>query len=127
MRLLLDTQLLLWTLSGDKRMKKLTPRLLDEENECFFSVASLWEIAIKHAIGKLQADAQEVRDECLSSGFKEIQITFAHVRQLVGLPHVHRDPFDRLLVAQAMGEPLRLLTADNVLGAYGPHVEFVAL
>lgn len=125
MRLLLDTHLLLWALTDHPQIQALKPRLLDEANECFFSVASLWEVAIKKSLGKLPVTAEAVRSGSLESGFQEIEISFAHVQALVGLPHHHRDPFDRLLVAQSIAEPIRLLTSDATVAQYGGNVELV--
>lgn len=125
MRLLLDTHVLLWSLAGHPRIKRVSPRLLDDDNQVFFSVASLWEIAIKSGIGKLDADVAEVRDAAHRSGFDELPILGSHIEALAGLPEFHRDPFDRLLVAQAVAEPMQLLTADTSVALYGTHVELI--
>lgn len=125
MRLLLDTHILLWALTDSPRLRNLGPRLVSADNEVYFSVASLWEIAIKARIGKLAADAAEVRGAALASGFTELAILGPHVEALAALPPHHRDPFDRILVAQANAEPMRLLTADATVAGYGAHVELV--
>ncbi len=125
MRLLLDTHVLLWVMAGDQKIKPLADRLLDQDNQVFFSVASLWEMAIKSAIGKLDADVSEVRKAALASGYQELAVLGQHVEALKDLPAHHRDPFDRLLVAQAIAEPMRLLTADSTLARYGAHVELI--
>ncbi len=117
-RILLDTQLVLWALSGDKRLPKKARALLDE-SEVFVSAASIWEIAVKSALGKLEADAAEVRASLGPTGFAELPVTGAHAEKVARLPAHHRDPFDRLLVAQSACEPLVLLTADAQLAKYG--------
>lgn len=125
MKLLLDTHVLLWAAADSPRIKAIRKRLLAADNEVYFSVASLWEIAIKVSLGKLQADAGLIREAALDSGFLELPILGPHALFVGGLPWHHRDPFDRLLVAQAMAEPMRLLTADEQLLAYGGQVELI--
>ena len=125
MRLLLDTNVLLWTMAGDARADPLRERLLDEDNEVVVSVASYWEIAIKAGIGKLDVDVAQLRRAVRLSGFVELPVLGAHTVQLAVLPAIHRDPFDRLLVAQARAEPMRLLTSDRLLAGYGASVEVV--
>ncbi len=125
MKLLLDTHVLLWALTESPRVDAIRKRLLAADNEVYFSVASVWEIAIKASLGKLKADAMEVRDAALEGGFVELPILGPHALHVGGLPWHHRDPFDRLLIAQAAAEPMRLLTADERLLAYGGPVELV--
>ena len=125
MKLLLDTHVLLWALTESPRVDAIRKRLLAADNEVYFSVASVWEIAIKASLGKLKADAMEVRDAALEGGFAELPILGPHALHVGGLPWHHRDPFDRLLIAQAAAEPMRLLTADEQLLAYGGPVELV--
>ena len=125
MRLLLDTHVLLWVLAGSTRIKGITGRLQSDDNEVYFSVASLWEIAIKSGIGKLDYKTDEVRSAALASGFLELPVLGAHVEALTGLADHHRDPFDRLLVAQAASEPMVLLTADDKVAKYGNHIELI--
>ena len=125
MKLLLDTHVLLWALTESPRVDAIRKRLLAADNEVYFSVASVWEIAIKASLGKLKADATEVRDAALEGGFVELPILGPHALHVGGLPWHHRDPFDRLLIAQAAAEPMRLLTADEQLLAYGGPVELV--
>ena len=121
MRLLLDTHLLLWAADGGR---KIPPRLLklirDENNPLIFSVASLWEIAIKAGLGRsdFHLDASSFRRQLLDNGYEELAITGGHVTIAGGLPPLHRDPFDRLLVAQALSEGLSLLTVDPALAGY---------
>lgn len=125
MKLLLDTHVLLWAATDSPRIKAIRKRLLAADNEVFFSVASLWEIAIKVSLGKLLADAAEIREAAIDSGFLELPVLGQHALHVGGLPWHHRDPFDRLLVSQAAAEPMRLLTADEQLLAYGGQVELI--
>lgn len=125
MKLLMDTHVLLWVAADSPRIKAIRKRLLAADNEVFFSVASLWEISIKASLGKLQANAAEIRDAALDNGFLELPVLGQHALHVGGLPWHHRDPFDRLLVAQAAAEPMRLLTADEQLLAYGGQVEII--
>jgi PIN domain nuclease of toxin-antitoxin system len=124
MRLLLDTHLLLWALSAPE---KLTTRARQriESSEVYASAASIWEISIKCALGKLQADPNEVLAGIEPAGFNHLTIVGGHAAKVAELPPVHKDPFDRLLVAQARFEPMILLTDDEVLRAYGDLVEVV--
>jgi PIN domain nuclease of toxin-antitoxin system len=124
-KLLLDTHVLLWVAAGSPRIKAISKRLLSADNAVFFSVASLWEIAIKVSLGKLQADAPTIREAAIENGFLELPILGQHALEVGGLPWHHRDPFDRLLVAQAAAEPMKLLTADAQLLAYGGQVELI--
>lgn len=84
----------------------------------FVSAASIWEIEIKSGIGKLDADVNELVARMEEAGFRELPVTVAHAAAVRDLPDIHRDPFDRLLVAQAITEPLRLLTNDDTVGRY---------
>lgn len=118
MRLLLDTHLLLWALASPRRLGARTRELVMNE-EVFVSAASIWEIGIKSAIGKLHADPAEVLAALEPAGFRELAVTGTHAAGVARLPVHHRDPFDRLLVAQAVAEPMRLLTNDSALAAYG--------
>ena len=125
MRLLLDTNVLLWTLSGASRIQRISPLILAPENEIFVSTVSLWEIVTKTSIGKLNADVAEIRVAVLASGFYELPVLGEHAVKLAALPLIHRDPFDRMIVAQAMAEPMRLLTGDAQLAAYTELVETI--
>ena len=120
-RILLDTQILLWTLSGHRRLPAEARRLL-EDHDVLVSAASIWEIAIKASIGKLEADPAAVRDSLAPSGFDELPVTGEHAARVAALPRHHRDPFDRLLVAQSLVEGLVLLTTDSQLAVYGESV-----
>lgn len=124
MRLLLDTHIALWSAKGDRRLTRETIRQIEAADAVFFSSISLVEIAIKHARGSAAADpipvdARQARAEFLLSGFLELPLTAAHAEALDTLPPLHRDPFDRMLIAQAITEPMRLLTHDAAMTAYG--------
>lgn len=120
MRLLLDTHALLWALATPAKLPAPTARALrDPANAVLVSAASAWEIAIKVGLGKLSADVDEVVRTSLEVGFEELAITLAHAARVRSLPPHHRDPFDRMLVAQAVEEGLTVVTRDAVLGRYG--------
>ena len=112
-------------MAGDARADHLHERLLDEDNEVVVSVASYWEVTIKAGIGKLDVDVAQLRRAVRLSGFVELPVLGVHTEQLAVLPAIHHDPFDRLLVAQARAEPMRLLTSDRLLAGYGGSVEVV--
>jgi PIN domain nuclease of toxin-antitoxin system len=125
-RLLLDTHILLWWLNDDPLLPSRASQLIgDRGNHVYVSPLSLWEIAIKSQLGRLKADVDEVRTAALQSGFRPLPFTLDHAAAVGRLPHHHRDPFDRALVAQARLEPLHLLTHDESLSAYGEHVLLV--
>jgi len=124
MRVLLDTHLLLWALSDPSRLSK-TVRCQIEDNDVFASAASIWEVSIKSALGNLKADPNEVLEAIEPAGFSILSISGLHAAKVGRLPSVHRDPFDRMLVAQALIEPMILLTNDRVLASYGPFVSVV--
>ena len=118
MRLLLDTHVLLWLMEENPRLKRSTRSLIADASEVYVSSASLWEIAIKWRLGKIEEDPQTVLDQLDAAGLRELQVTNRHAVATGKLPLLHRDPFDRLLVAQAITEPMRLLTSDDQLLAY---------
>ena len=128
MRLLVDTHLLLWATARSRRLPREARRLLeDPANEVYFSAASLWEIVIKVALRRsdFKVDIGLLRTALVEMGFAELPVTGAHAETLARLPPVHKDPFDRMLVAQSLAEPLILLTNDGVLAAYGDVVRVV--
>lgn len=125
MRLLLDTHIIIWAMEADPRVRSISERLTDPDNEVYFSVASLWEMAIKVGTGKLEVDVAVFRAEALATGFIELPVLGRHIEALGGMPQHHRDPFDRLLVAQAAAEPMRLITADASVALYGNHIELI--
>ena len=124
MRLLLDTHLLLWALSSPERLSKRSRQRI-ESSDVFVSAASIWEISIKSALGKLAADPSEILAGVEPAGFNHLSIAGDHAAKVADLPPIHKDPFDRLLVAQARFEPMILLTDDEVLRGYGDFVEVV--
>jgi PIN domain nuclease of toxin-antitoxin system len=123
-RILLDTQLLLWSLADANRLPASARRII-EEAEVYVSAASIWEIAIKASLGKLTVDPRKALAALEPTGFLSLPISGQHCARIVDLPPVHRDPFDRLLIAQALTEPMRFVTADASLRAYGDIVMVV--
>ena len=111
MRLLLDTHIVLWWLVDDPSLPEEVNSLLDHEPDVLVSVASLWEIGIKQSLGKIVAP-DDLPERVRDSGFRELSIGFAHAIAAGRLPMIHRDPFDRMLVAQARCEGLTLVTRD---------------
>jgi PIN domain nuclease of toxin-antitoxin system len=123
-KLLLDTHLLLWTAEGSRRLSRVARTLInDPDNEVVFSVASLWEIAIKRSLGRddFQLDPRLLRRGLLDNGYVELPITSEHALATDSLPSIHKDPFDRILIAQAIVEGITLLTVDPLVKRYpGP-------
>lgn len=127
MRFLLDTHVLLWALGNPERLDDETRAALEDgENDIFFSAASIWEIAIKARLGRADFNRRsgEVARCAQATGFIERPVRATEAAGVESLPLLHRDPFDRILVAQAMAGPLQLLTADPMLKGYS---ELVAL
>ncbi|MDR7520786.1 MAG: type II toxin-antitoxin system VapC family toxin [Armatimonadota bacterium] len=128
MRFLLDTHVLLWALAEPGRLaRSVRARLESPENEVLFSAASIWEIAVKVRIGRLKLPVapDEVAVAAARTGFRELPVRAAHAARVIALPAHHRDPFDHLLIAQAMHEPARLLTVDRQLLPYSDLVELI--
>lgn len=128
MRLLLDTHLILWWEADDARLSETVRRLVrDEADAVHVSRASLWEIAIKRSLGRLQLDLERFVRQVGKDGFEWLDIRNAHLLAVADLSVFddHRDPFDRLLVAQSLTEPLLLVTVDTTLARYGPTVRVV--
>jgi PIN domain nuclease of toxin-antitoxin system len=128
MKLLLDTQILLWAAGEPKRLSVAARKLLlDSHHELLFSAASLWEIAIKSTLGRddFQVEPRLLRRGLLDNGYAEVPITSQHAVSIDLLPPLHRDPFDRLLLAQALTEGLTLVTADEQLARYPAPVRHV--
>jgi PIN domain nuclease of toxin-antitoxin system len=122
MRLLLDTHALIWALGEPSKLASESRGLIeDPSNEIFVSAASLWEIAIKVDSGKLSVP-DDLERAIFAVGFQPLEIRFPHVRRLRSLPSLHRDPFDRILVAQAMHEDLAIATRDRRIPSYGVRV-----
>ena len=128
MKLLLDTHLLLWAAAQPERLPEVARVLLEApENELVFSVASIWEVAIKSALGRddFTVDAAVLRRGLIENGYLELPVAGEHAVAVSTLPLLHRDPFDRLLVAQAQIEGIMLLTVDPLVAAYpGPIRKF---
>lgn len=118
MRVLLDTHLLLWALAAPSRLPAAARKAIDAA-EVFVSAASIWEVSIKSALGKLEANPQEVLNAVTPAGFGLLPITGEHAAQVRALPALPKDPFDRMLIAQASVEPMILLTNDEALRVYG--------
>jgi PIN domain nuclease of toxin-antitoxin system len=125
MRLLLDTHIFLWWVRGDKKLPKISVEKIKEADEVYISSASIWEVAIKMRLGKISVDIQSLMEEIHNSYFLELPITAQHAAATLELPDIHRDPFDRILLAQAISEPLVFLTADPKLKKYSQLVELV--
>lgn len=118
MRILLDTHIYLWTLANDARLSPAARERLFAADEVLVSSASIWEASIKAGIGKLDVDIDALVAGIRDSGFIELPIRATHAAMVRDLPDLHRDPFDRILIAQALSEPLILMTADHQLSAY---------
>jgi PIN domain nuclease of toxin-antitoxin system len=124
MKFLLDTHLLLWAAAEPRRLSEQTRALIDNpDNDLLFSAASLWEVAIKRGLGRedFKVDARLLRRGLLDNGYGELPIISDHVVAIDSLPPIHKDPFDRILVAQATVEGVTLLTLDDIVLQYpGP-------
>jgi len=120
MRLLLDTHVLLWWLSDDRKLAKNARDIIaDSNNDVLVSSASLWEVAIKASLGRLEIELDDLENAIVRNGFRPLPIGFRHAVTVGRLPAIHRDPFDRMLVAQARVEELRLVSHDRVFERYG--------
>jgi PIN domain nuclease of toxin-antitoxin system len=121
MKFLLDTHLLLWAAACPEKLSTEADALIEAaENELLFSVASLWEITIKRGLGRpdFQVDARLLRRGLLDNGYEELPIASQHALAIDSLPPIHKDPFDRMLVAQAQVEGITLVTADSIVAQY---------
>ena len=128
MRLLLDTQLAFWWQTGDRKISEETRTIVEQSIESVLvSRVSFWELALKASMGKLKIDLAMFAEQVTAGGFSWLSIENEHVLQVAKLPVFddHKDPFDRLLVAQSLSEPLILLTSDAKLGRYGSTVRVV--
>ncbi|MDZ7656963.1 MAG: type II toxin-antitoxin system VapC family toxin [Sulfurimicrobium sp.] len=123
MRLLLDTHVFLWWVNDAPELSaKARAAIRKGQNECFLSVASAWEMAVKVSTGKLalsQSVERFIPEQLAANGFRLLEIDFRHAARVESLPFHHRDPFDRLLVAQAMSEKMTVISADAALSEYG--------
>lgn len=121
MRLLLDTHIVLWALTDDRRLGALARKLIaDPANEVYVSAATIWELAIKHALRRtsLPVSGTAVIDYCTQARYQFLDVRPLHAAAVETLPALHGDPFDRMLIAQALTEPMRLITHDRTLAAY---------
>lgn len=118
MNLLLDSHVLLWWLSDDKRLSRKARGLIEHTDEVFVSAATTWELAVKASLGKLRMP-EGFLEVVEAQGFLHLPISPEHAMAVQSLPWHHRDPFDRILLAQAMVEGLRLVSADAALAPYG--------
>jgi len=125
MRILLDTHLVIWALSEPDKLSNEAKNLINNAEQLFVSSASIWEMAIKSSLGKLDADLDAITAELNKLGVLELAISWQHSKQVKLLPYYHRDPFNRLIVSQAICEPLILLTHDKVLAKYTDLVKLV--
>ncbi|MGH8217079.1 MAG: type II toxin-antitoxin system VapC family toxin [Steroidobacteraceae bacterium] len=125
MKLLLDTHVFLWTVTGHAALKAAARRLISTADAVYVSAASIWEIAIKARLGKIEGDPEALVASIEDSGLIELPVFARHAAAVGKLPLHHSDPFDRLLIAQALIEPLRFVTADRALVAYGPSIEVI--
>jgi PIN domain nuclease of toxin-antitoxin system len=128
MNFLVDTHLLLWAAASKSRLPPVARKILESQNTTkYFSVVSIWEVAIKRTLNKpdFRIDANPLRAGLLRNGYHELALESRHVGVLVGLPLLHSDPFDRILVAQAQTEGMELLTSDVTLANYGAMVRSV--
>jgi PIN domain nuclease of toxin-antitoxin system len=124
-KFLLDTHLVLWAMQDSRLLSDAARKQIRAADANYVSAASLWEIAIKASLGKLEVDSELLADQLDVAGFQPLPITWQHTIEVRKLPMHHRDPFDRMLVAQAISEPLRLLTHDENLLAYSDLVTVV--
>jgi PIN domain nuclease of toxin-antitoxin system len=126
MRLLLDTHVFLWVVTGSRDLKAAARKYLGAAQAVYVSAASIWEIAIKSRLGKIEGDPEALAAMIEASGFLELPVTARHAAAVAKLPLHHADPFDRLLLAQAFSEPLRLVSADRALIPYGGALELLS-
>ena len=119
MRALLDTHVFLWAVSANQRLSSAARARISGAEAVYVSAASIWEVAIKARLGKIEGDPEALVSSIEASGFHELPVSARHAAAVAALPLHHADPFDRLLLAQAFSEPLCLLTVDRALLAYG--------
>lgn len=118
MKLLLDTHVFIWWRNKQRRLRAETAEAIAVAEIVFVSLASAWEATIKASLGRIEL-GENFRDGVRDAGFAMLAIEFAHVERIAGLPHLHRDPFDRILVAQSLVENLTIVTDDAKIVAYG--------
>ena len=124
MRLLLDTHILIWWLADDRKLAKSARAIIaNPDNDVLVSAASLWEISIKVALGRLEVELDDLEQNVVANGFRSLPINYRHAITAGRLPAIHRDPFDRMLIAQASVEELRVVSHDRVFERYGLSAE----
>lgn len=125
MRLLLDTSIVLWVAADSPRLSQAGRHEIESAEEVFVSSISLWEMAIKAGLGRLEVDFSRLMSQMAAVGIRELPVTWRHALAVRALAEHHRDPFDRMLIAQAISEPLRLITSDARLCTYSDLVMLV--
>ena len=128
MKLLLDTHILLWAADASRQLPGTAKHLIeDPRNELFFSAASIWEVVIKSALRRpdFKADPVKLRDELRANGYAELSVSSPHALAVQSLPPIHKDPFDRILIAQAHVHGATLVTADETVGRYPGNIMVV--
>ena len=127
MKILLDTHILLWAAAGTLPLTA-TKYINDESNELFFSSASIWEVVIKQSLGRKDfvINAHLLHNGLITNGYNELYITSKHTLAVSSLPPLHKDPFDRLLLAQAITEGMHLITGDSIIEQYTAPIIFVS-
>lgn len=127
MQVLIDTHIFLWLMSDSKKLKPAAQRFITEADAVYVSAASIWEISIKVALKRLEVNSADLVNAITQAGLVELPITAKHAAKVSTLPlhSKHNDPFDRMLVAQALTEPLLLVTDDALLAGYGDLVQVV--
>ena len=124
-RFLLDTNVILWLSEDKPQINHVKPLLLSKESQVFISTVSFWEIAIKVRAGKLAVNLEQLRSYAEKHDFKELPITGTYIKACLELPLLHKDPFDHMLLAQAISSPMRLITGDSFLAEYSSLVMVV--
>jgi len=123
--LLLDTHVFIWTLDDDPKLSAAAWSMIEAADAVYVSSASIWEAAIKYQLGKIKVTPDTLLDAVGPSGFLDLAVNSRHAAAVAHLPPIHRDPFDRLLIAQAISEPLHFLTADSRLAQYSELVRHI--
>ena len=124
MKVLIDTHVFIWFINGDEQLpKKIREIIADTDNKCFISVASIWEIAIKFSLGKLELKSgfEKIAGFLLDNDIEILPLSFEHIRQLLKLDFHHRDPFDRIIIAQGIEEDITIITKDREFTLYDVH------
>ena len=128
MKILLDTHILLWAAADSASLSSQARKILVSDSaELYFSAASIWEVAIKMGLGRpdFAVDPRQFRRGLLSNGYREVTVTGEHAIEVISLEDIHKDPFDRILVAQALVEPLRLMTHDATVARYSDTIMLI--